>query len=76
VSYLITATVSGLPYAITCNVEDNCFELSRAVTALEVGKAFCSPNKTGAMSVLNWINQNDKDLASKGLTISPEAKLL
>ena len=75
-SYLITTTIDGVPHAITCNVEENRFELIRAVTSLEVGKAFCSPNKTGAMSILNWINENDKNLASKGLTISPEAKFL
>ena len=75
-SYLITTTIDNVPHAITCNVKKNRFELIRAVTALEVGKAFCSPNKTGAMSILNWINENDKNLASKGLTISPEAKFL
>lgn len=73
-AYLITTYLEGIPYAIKPNVEDNCFELISITTDSELTKAFCSPNKTGAMSILNWINENDIELASADLSVQPEAK--
>ena len=73
-SYLITTYIKGIPHAITPNTEANRFELIPIVKDSHVSKAFCSPNKTGAMSILNWINDNDKKLASKDLSVQPEAK--
>ena len=73
-SYLITSVIDGIPYAIKPNVEKNRFELIPIQRDSQISKAFCSPNKTGAMSILNWINDNDKQLASKGLEVQPEAR--
>ena len=74
VSYLITTLIQGVPHAIRPNVEANCFELIPIKRDSQISQAFCSPNKTGAMSILNWINQNDAELASKELEVQPEAK--
>ena len=73
-SYLITTYLQGIPHAIIPNAEANCFELIPITKDSEISKAFCSPNKTGAMNILNWINKNDKKLAKKELTVQPEAK--
>jgi|TARA_B100000900_G_C20596598_1_gene723699 hypothetical protein len=73
-AYLIATYVKGIPHAITPNPAANRFELIPIVKDSHVSKAFCSPNKTGAMSILNWINDNDKKLASKDLSVQPEAK--
>ena len=73
-SYLITTLIQGIPYAIRPNAEANRFELIPIQKDSQISKAFCSPNKTGAMSILNWINQNDAELASKELEVQPEAK--
>jgi hypothetical protein len=73
-SYLITTDINGVPHAIKPNVEENKFDLIPIERASQISKAFCSPNKTGAMSILKWINTNDKQLASKGLDVQPEAK--
>ena len=73
-SYLITSVIGGIPHAIKPNVEKNRFELIPIQRDSQISKAFCSPNKTGAMSILNWINDNDKQLASKGLEVQPEAR--
>ena len=73
-SYLITTLIQGIPYAIRPNAEANRFELIPIQKDSQISKAFCSPNKTGAMSILNWINQNDAKLASKELEVQPEAK--
>lgn len=74
VSYLITTLIQGIPYAVRPNVNDKRFELIPIQKDSQISKAFCSPNKTGAMSILNWINQNDAKLASKELEVQPEAK--
>jgi hypothetical protein len=73
-SYLITTDINGVPHAIKPNVEENKFDLIPIERASQISKAFCSPNKTGAMSILKWINTNDKKLANKGLNVQPEAK--
>jgi hypothetical protein len=73
-SYLITTNIDGIPHAIKPNVDKNKFELIPIERASQISKAFCSPNKTGAMSILKWINSNDKKLASKGLDVQPEAR--
>jgi hypothetical protein len=66
--------IKGIPYAISPNVESNSFELIPIQKDSQISKAFCSPNKTGAVSILNWINENDVELASKELEVQPEAK--
>ena len=73
-SYLITTYLQGIPYAIKPNVDSNRFELIPITKDSEISKAFCSPTKTGAMNILNWIDKNDKKLAKKELTVQPEAK--
>lgn len=74
VSYLITTYLQGVPHAVTTNVEANRFELIPIIKDSEISKAFCSPNKTGAMNILNWINENDTKLAATNLNVQPEAK--
>jgi len=74
VSYLITTIIDGVPHAVRPNMDDNCFELIKITRDSEIFKAFCSPNKTGAVSILKWIEQNDDKLSSKGLTVQPQAK--
>lgn len=74
VSYLITTYLEGIPYAITPNVDTKTFELIPITKDSQISKAFCSPTKTGAMNILKWINENDKQLATNDLSVQPEAK--
>ena len=39
------------------------FELIRIVRDSEISKAYCSPTKTGAVQILNWIKDNDAELS-------------
>ena len=73
-SYLITTEIKGIPHAIATNVKENKFELIPIKTDSQIAKAFCAPNQTGAYSILEWINKHDKRLASKSLTVQPEAQ--
>ena len=74
VSYLITAIIDGIPHAVRPNVADNCFELIKIRRDSEISKAFCSPTKTGAVQILNWIKDNDADLSLQELSVQPEAR--
>jgi hypothetical protein len=72
--YVLSTTVSGVPHLVTCDVENNCFLLLPVQSEAQLSKAFTSPNKTVATSVLKWINANDKKLAKKDIKLEVEAK--
>lgn len=74
VSYLIATYIDGVPYAVRPNVEENKFELIKILKDSQISNAFCSPNKTGAVNILKWINENDESLSSKRLQVCPEAR--
>ena len=73
-SYVIATVIDGIPHAIRPNVEKKQFELIKVLKDSELSKAFCSPNKTGAVNILRWIEENDVNLASKNLSVQPEAR--
>jgi len=73
-SYVIATMVDGVPHAIRPNVDKKCFELIQVLKDSELSKAFCSPNKTGAVNILKWIKENDSELANKNLSVQPEAR--
>tara|TARA_B100000424_G_C22818264_1_gene437833 strand:+ start:224 stop:454 length:231 start_codon:yes stop_codon:yes gene_type:complete len=75
-SYLITTVINGIPHAIYPNSNAGKFELIQIVKDSEISKAFCSPTKTGAVQILNWINKNDQQLSLQELSVQPEAKFL
>ena len=74
VSYIISCYLNSIPHAIKPNVKLNKFELIPVTKDSEISQAFCSPNKTGAVNILKWIEENDAELASKELSVQPEAK--
>ena len=73
VSYIIATTVSGVPHAVSA-VTSGTFILIPITKDSELSRAFSSPNKTGAVNILQWINKNDAKLATKKLSVQPEAK--
>ncbi len=73
--YVLTTTISGVPHCIRCNVEQNKFELMPVKSDSDLGRVFISPNKTEAVSVLNWVNENDKALKRRKLVVSAEASI-
>ncbi len=73
-SYLITTLIEGIPHAICPNPTAGKFELIQIVKDSQISKAFCSPTKTGAVQILNWIKDNDADLSLQELSVQPEAR--
>jgi len=74
VSYLITTLIDGMPYAVSPNPSAGKFELIQIVKDSQISKAFCSPTKTGAVQILQWINANDNQLSLQALEVQPEAR--
>ncbi len=68
--------IDGIPHAVYPDPTAGKFELMQIVKDSEISKAFCSPTKTGAVQILNWINDNDQDLSLQELSVQPEAKFL
>ena len=66
--------IDGIPHAVYPDPTEGKFELMRIVKDSEISKAFCSPTKTGAVQILNWINENDQQLSLQELSVQPEAK--
>ena len=73
-SYLITTVIDGIPHAVCPNPDAGKFELIKIIRDSQISKAFCSPNKTGAVQILNWIKENDEQLSLQNLTVQPEAR--
>jgi hypothetical protein len=73
-SYVIACWRWGVPHAITANKESNSFELIPLDSEVALSKIFSHPYRAGAQQILTWINNNDKDLASKELSIQTEAR--
>lgn len=74
VSYLITTLIDGVPHAVSPNPSAGKFELIQIVKDSQISKAFCSPTKTGAVQILQWINANDDQLSLQELEVQPEAR--
>ena len=72
-SYIIATTINGTPHAVSAESTGQ-FILIPIDKDSQLSKAFSSPNKTGAVSILQWIEKNDKKLSTQGLEVQPEAK--
>lgn len=72
--YVLSATVSGVPHLVNCDVDNGRFVLLPVQSEAQLSRAFTSPNKTGARTILRWIEANDKKLAKEGIKLEAEAK--
>jgi hypothetical protein len=73
-SYVIACWQNGTPYALTANAKTNLFELIPLNSDVALNRIFSHPYRAGAQQILTWINDNDKGLACKELSIQDEAR--
>jgi hypothetical protein len=73
-SYVIATWKEGRPYAITACSTNKQFLLIPLDSEVALNTIFSHPYRAGAQSILAWINNNDKALASEELTIQDEAR--
>jgi len=73
-SYVIATKIDGVYHFVKPNSEEMRFELVPLKQQGDLYKAFNPPNKTDAVNVLNWIKNNDDELAVHDYTIEFQAR--
>ena len=73
-SYVISTCKDGVNYCIRADSSKNKFVLIPVESDSDLSKVFCHPYRVGAAQILQWILENDTDLASQNLEVSAEGK--
>jgi len=71
-SYVITCIINGVPHGIKANQSLNKFELMPIYSDTDVSKILSHPHRNGINDLLDWIKQNDVELAKHGLKVRDE----
>ena len=73
-SYVISTCKDNVNYCVRADLETNKFVLIPVESDSDLSKVFCHPYRVGAAQILQWILENDTDLASQNLEVSAEGK--
>jgi hypothetical protein len=73
-SYIIACCHDDCPYAVRADQTSNSFQLVPVVSDVALNRIFSHPYRAGAQQILNWINNNDKNLADKQLSVQDESR--
>ena len=68
--YVIATSKNNLNYCVRADSNTNASVESDS----DLAKVFCHPYRIGATQILDWINDNDSDLASENLYVCDEGK--
>lgn len=72
-SYVISVSKDNVNYCVRADQAANSFVLIPVESDSDLTKVFCHPYRIGAVQILNWINENQPDLASEELHVCDEA---
>ena len=72
--YVIATSKNNLNYCVRADSDTNTFVLIPVESDSDLAKVFCHPYRIGATQILDWINDNDSDLASENLYVCDEGK--
>jgi len=72
--YVIATSKDNVNYCIRAESKTNSFVLIPVESDSDLAKVFCHPYRIGATQILDWINDNAPDLASKKLYVCDEGK--
>jgi len=73
-AYVIATWKCGEPYAIRACLNSNKFQLIPLDSDVALSQIYSHPYREGAQQILTWINNNDNDFTSEGLTIEDQAR--
>jgi len=73
-AYVIGTCKDDATYCVRASIENNCFLLVPVESDSDLSRIFCHPYRDGATQILNWINENECELASEGLQVYDEGK--
>jgi hypothetical protein len=71
-AYVISCILNGTPHAIQADQKNNKFHLIPVLSETDLSKVLSHPQKTGIISILKWIQENDEQLSKHGLSIQDE----
>lgn len=72
--YVISTCKDNTNYCVRADAKANRFVLIPVESDSDLAQVFCHPYRNGATQILDWINDNDADLASENLQVSSEGK--
>ena len=72
--YVIAARKNNMDYCIRADLESNRFVLIPVESDSDLAKVFCHPYRNGATHILNWIYDNEAELAGEELYVCDEGK--
>ena len=72
--YVIATSKNNLNYCVRADSDTNTFVLILVESDSDLAKVFCHPYRIGATQILDWINDNDSNLASENLYVCDEGK--
>jgi hypothetical protein len=73
-SYVISTCKENVNYCIRADVATGKFVLVPVESDSDLSKVFCHPYRIGATQIMQWIFDNDPDLACEELEVSFEGK--
>ena len=73
-SYVISTSISGVTHCLKPDEDTGKFILIPVNTASDVARAFNAPQKTIAIQILNWVQENDTNLSSHIFEVSASSK--
>jgi hypothetical protein len=73
-SYVIATCKEDVNYCIRADSIRNKFVLIPVESDSDLSKVFCHPYRVGAAQILQWIIENDSDLANQNLEVFAESK--
>jgi hypothetical protein len=73
-TYVISTVKDGVDYCITADKTTMSFRLMPVESDSDLSQVFSHPYQSGALNILRWIQDNDKELASEQLIVSDEGR--
>lgn len=73
-SYVISTSISGITHCLKPDEDAGKFILIPVNTASDVARAFNAPQKSIAIQILNWVQENDTNLSSHIYEVSASSK--
>jgi antitoxin (DNA-binding transcriptional repressor) of toxin-antitoxin stability system len=73
-TYVISTVKDGVDYCITADKTTLSFRLIPVESDSDLSHVFSHPYQSGALNILRWIQDNDKELASEQLIVSDEGR--
>lgn len=73
-SYVLHTCKDGVDYCVKADLESKRFRLVPVESDSDLSRVFCHPYRIGAVNILKWIKEHDKELGNEQLNICTREK--